>query len=131
VEYYSYDRNEYYWVGYSISNYARYYGYSYKYIFSYVSLLEMIELYSKYHEIDDRHLINKLDSLKRKTISNLKRIRESKHLSQSELASLSSMSLRTLQAYEQKQKDINKADVATMVRISKILECDIEDLLEH
>lgn len=43
------------------------------------------------------------------TETNLKRIRTAKGYSQKQLAELSGVSLRSIQMYEQRRKDINKA----------------------
>ena len=51
-------------------------------------------------------------------------------MSQSELAGLTGIPIRTLQAYEQCQKNINNASVDYVIRLSKALNCDIEMLLE-
>lgn len=58
-------------------------------------------------------------------------IRKSKNLSQSQLANLSGVNLRTLQYYEQRVKDINKAQVFTVYKLAKALDCKIEDLVEE
>lgn len=63
-------------------------------------------------------------------MSKLKTIRESKEMSQSKLAEVSGVNLRTLQYYEQGYKDINKAQGITLLKLSQALECTIEDLLE-
>ena len=62
--------------------------------------------------------------------TNLKRIRASYGCTQAELAKHSGVSLRSIQMYEQRNKDINKASTETLYRISKVLGCTIEDLLE-
>lgn len=64
-------------------------------------------------------------------MSKLKTIRESKEMSQSKLAEVSGVNLRTLQYYEQGYKDINKAQGITLLKLSQALECTIEDLLEE
>lgn len=51
-------------------------------------------------------------------------------LSQSELARKSGINLRTLQDYEQKHKNINNAKAITVHKLSKILNCNIEDILD-
>lgn len=51
-------------------------------------------------------------------------------LSQSELAKLADVPLRTIQQYEQRQKDINKAQATTLLHFSRVLNCKMEDLLE-
>lgn len=63
-------------------------------------------------------------------MTNLKRIREDKKISQSQLAELSGVNLRTLQYYEQGYKDINKAQGITLYKLAQALECRVEDLLE-
>lgn len=62
--------------------------------------------------------------------TNLKRIRTVYGCSQAELASLSGVSLRSVQMYEQRHKDINKAGAETVFRPAKALGCTVEDLIE-
>lgn len=62
--------------------------------------------------------------------TNLKRLRTSCSCTQAHLAKQSGVSLRSIQMYEQRRKDINKAGAEALYRISKILGCTIEDLLE-
>ena len=61
--------------------------------------------------------------------SRLKFMREDKNLSQSELAEKSGVSLRTIQAYEQGYKDINKAQVVTVLQLAEALECDVYEII--
>lgn len=60
----------------------------------------------------------------------LKEIREKRNLSQAELSNLSGINLRTLQDYEQGHKNINNAKAITVFKLSKILNCSVEDILE-
>ena len=62
--------------------------------------------------------------------TNLKRIRNSYGCTQAELAELSGVSLRSIQMYEQRRKDINKAGAETVYRLAKVLGCTVEDLIE-
>ena len=62
--------------------------------------------------------------------TNLKRIRTAYGCTQAELARRSGVSLRSIQMYEQRNKDINKANAETLYRIAKVLGCTIEDLIE-
>ena len=64
-------------------------------------------------------------------MSNLKRIREEKNITQVKLAEASGVNFRILQYYEQGYKDINKAQAITLQRVANALECKIEDLLEE
>lgn len=63
-------------------------------------------------------------------MTNLKKHRIEKGFSQSQLAELAGMSLRTLQHYEQGERDINKAQGLILFSLAKALECTIEDLLD-
>ena len=58
-------------------------------------------------------------------------MREAFGLSQSELAHRANVGLRTIQMYEQRNKDINHAQATTLYRLSRVLGCEMEDLLER
>ncbi|MCL2815351.1 MAG: helix-turn-helix transcriptional regulator [Oscillospiraceae bacterium] len=60
----------------------------------------------------------------------LKKLRKTAGLSQSQLAKEAGVSLRSIQMYEQRSKDVNKAQAITLAKIARVLGCDIEDLLE-
>ena len=49
---------------------------------------------------------------------------------QQDLAYESGVSLRSIQMYEQRQRNINEASVTSVRAIAKALHCNIEDLLE-
>lgn len=61
----------------------------------------------------------------------LKQMRIKNGLSQSELAKASGIPVRTIQQYEQRQKDINKARFEYIVSLSAALNCEASMLLEH
>lgn len=61
---------------------------------------------------------------------NLKEMRESSGMSQSQLSRTAGVNIRTIQSYEQGLKDINKAQVRIVQSLSKALGCTIEDLIE-
>ncbi|MBQ7371760.1 MAG: helix-turn-helix transcriptional regulator [Lachnospiraceae bacterium] len=60
----------------------------------------------------------------------LKRIRSSYGFTQAELAKRSGVTLRSIQMFEQRNKDINKASADAINRISKVLGCSMESLIE-
>lgn len=62
--------------------------------------------------------------------SRLKKQREISKMSQSQLSKSSGVSIKTIQAYEQKIKDINQGKYATLQKLSDALNCDISDILE-
>ena len=61
--------------------------------------------------------------------SSLKFMREDRGMSQSELAKKSGVPLRAIQAYEQGYKDINKAQVVTVLQLAEALECDVYEII--
>jgi transcriptional regulator with XRE-family HTH domain len=62
--------------------------------------------------------------------TNLKRLRITYGFTQAELAERSGVSLRSIQMYEQRHKNINKASVESIYQIAKALGCAMEDLIE-
>lgn len=60
----------------------------------------------------------------------LKRLRESRGLSQAELAKASGVRLRSIQMYERRVNDIDKAQEQTVYKLSRVIGCAMEDLLE-
>ena len=62
--------------------------------------------------------------------TNLKSLRTLAEMSQSELAGQAEIPVRTIQQYEQRQKDINKAQGETLLRLARVLHCSIDDLME-
>lgn len=59
----------------------------------------------------------------------LKRIRQLRKLTQKQLSVLSGVKLRSIQAYEQGDNDIQKAQAETLYLLAKTLDCTIEELL--
>ena len=58
-------------------------------------------------------------------------LRKKQNLSQEQLAEKVGVNLRTLQQYEIRAKDINKAAGVTLLALAKVLGCRVEDLLEY
>ena len=64
-----------------------------------------------------------------KPICPLKAIRQKRKLSQTQLAYLSNVPLRTIKAYEQGIVDIVKAQAETLYSLAQPLQCTIEELI--
>ena len=60
----------------------------------------------------------------------IQRIRRRRGLSQRELAEQSGVNLRTLQQYEIRDKDIDKAGAAKLLAMARVLSCRPEELME-
>ena len=61
--------------------------------------------------------------------SRLKFMRELKGMTQASLAEKSGVSQRNIQAYEQGDKDINKAQVVTVLQLAEALDCDVYEII--
>ena len=130
---FSEDRSNMYWAGWALAEYQWATCKRFKDIFSKISLTEIISMYNVYHEMDIEHFIDdmnkKYHAIEQET--HLKTIRENRGISQTELSKLSGVKLRSIQMYEQKVNDIDKAQAGTLYKLSRILGCTIEDLLEN
>ena len=60
---------------------------------------------------------------------NLQQLRQNSGLSQSQLAKLAGVSVRVYQNYEQGVRDISKAQLSTLLRICKALDCKLSDIV--
>ena len=121
-----------YWAGWNLAYYQASTGRSYKSIFEAVSFEEIRALYHPLHEAHEKKFMDVIEGMVSAcdAPSHLRRIREAAGYSQSQLASASGVGLRSIQMYEQRQKDINKAQAAALYRLSRALHCRMEDLLE-
>lgn len=130
---YTANRSEEYWTGWALAYYQWETALSFREIVRYVPIKEIRALYSPYHEMDIRQFVDKINDLYRaaKPDTNLKVLRQRAGLSQRELAERSGVPLRTIQQYEQRQKQINKAQAEYLAMLAKALRCDMEDLIER
>mgnify|MGYP002625773263 CR=1 FL=1 len=69
--------------------------------------------------------------LKAQPETNLKRLRTQAGLSQRQLSDTSGVPFRTIQQYEQRQKNINKAQAEYLLMLAYALHCDPGDLIER
>lgn len=122
-----------YWAGYVLAYYQWHSCKKFQDILDRISLNEIINLYPIYHEMDISHFVNYMDKAykEREKETKLAIFRKNIGLSQSELAEKSTVSLRSIQLYEQRINDIDKAQAHTLFKLSIVLKCSIEDLLEY
>ncbi len=121
-----------YWCGWALAYFQWQTNLSFKEIDNYIPVSEVLNMYSPFHEMDISQFCDKMLELynKRKNNTNLKKLRIGAELSQSQLAEISDIPLRTIQQYEQNQKNINAAKAETVVKLAKALNCTVEALLE-
>ena len=121
-----------YWTGWALAYYQWETGLSFKEITACIPISDILDLYYPYHEMDIRQFADKMNELylAAKPDTNLKILRRQAGLSQRQLAELSGVPLRTIQQYEQRQKNINKAQAEYLMRLSHTLCCWVDDLVE-
>lgn len=129
---YTLARSKEFWAGWALTYYQWYTSQSFEIITKYVPIKDIVALYSPYHEMDIRQFVDKMNEMYRKARpeTNLKIMRKRAGLSQRELAEQTGISVRTIQQYEQRQKNINKAQAEYLVLLAKVLCCNVEDLIE-
>lgn len=122
-----------YWAGWVLAEYQWYTAYRYKDIFERISMESILEMYPLYHEMDITQFIDEMEARYDAADlgSKLKRIRESRGLSQAELAAQSGVNIRNIQMYEQEVNNIDRAQVKIVYRLAHVLGCTVEDLLDH
>ena len=122
-----------YWTGWSLAYYQWFADTPFKLIDRAVPIKEIRDMYPLYHEMD---VLKFCDEMKRRTIAKrgtetrLKYYRMKLGLSQSQLAEAAGIPVRTIQQYEQRQKDINHARSECVLRLSKALHCSQQALME-
>ena len=121
-----------YWIGWAVAYYQWFSSRKYSDIFKALSFEDLQKMYYPLHEADITKFVDVAEEKIKEIFAdtNLKRIRTAYGCTQAELADLSGVSLRSIQMYEQRRKDINKASTESVYRIAKVLGCSIEDLLE-
>ena len=127
-----FERSREYWIGWAVCYYQWFSARSFSDIFKVLSFDDLQNMYYTLHEADITKFVDIASERIREHFkdTNLKRIRTAYGCTQAELAKQSGVSLRSIQMYEQRNKDINKASVESLYHISKVFGCTIEDLLE-
>ena len=128
-----YKRTAEYWCGWAICYYQWWSSRKYADIFRAVSFDELLSAYPTLHEASKEKFAEVMDDKIRKAYpeTNLKRIRTTYGCSQRELSEMTGVGLRSIQMYEQRNKDINKAQAESLYCLAKVLGCTMEDLLEN
>ena len=129
----SFGRSREYWIGWATGYYQWYSCRKYSDIFNAIAYEDLEKMYYTLHEADISKFVDIADSQMKKYYpeTNLKRIRTTYGFTQAELAEQSGVSLRSIQMYEQRNKNINKASVDTIYQMARVLGCTMEDLIER
>ena len=127
-----YDRKPEYWLGWALAYYQWYKNIPFSFITNHIGIADLLAFYNPYHEMDIVHFCDELDRIIKdsKKETNLKRLRKYCGLSQKDLSIITSIPLRTIQQYEQRQKNINKAQATYIFALAQALNCSPKDILE-
>ncbi len=127
------DKGAEYWAGWALAFYQWYSGCSFMEILTAVPMEKIIAMYPVCHEMDIMKFVDRMQEKMKEAYpqTRLRLRREICGLSQSELAQDSGVALRQIQLFEQRRRDINKTAAETLLRLSRILCCKMEDLMER
>ena len=128
-----YDYSPEYWTGWALAYFQWFTKRPFKNIAECVTMQEILQLYPTLHEASEEKFVETLNRIIRnKNLpTRLQKRRKDAGLTQKELAERSRVKLRTIQQYEMRAKNINKAAVETLLQLAQVLYCSIEDLLEY
>ena len=126
------DKSPEYWAGWALAYYQWYTGKTFMRIYRAVSMTEILKMYPVFHEMDIMQFVDAMNKKMKDFYveTNLKRIRTQAGLSQRELADSAGISVRQIQLFEQRQRNINHTQAISLWKLSRILGCKSEDLLE-
>ena len=125
------DRTPEYWAGWAVAYYEWCTAIPFDRINETVPITEIIEMYYPLHEADITKFVDAMNLRMQSSHeqSRLARFRAYAKLSQNTLAQRSGVSVRMIEQYEQGRKDISRASVSTIYRLSRVLGCRVEDLI--
>ena len=126
------DKSPEYWCGWALAFYQWKTGRSFKKIYDIVSIQEILFMYPTHHEADIERFVATMDQLyaKRHTKTYLQQFRENINMSVQELAEESGLRLSDIIELEKNFCKIMHTSAETVFHLSRILGCNMEDLLE-
>ena len=121
-----------YWTGWALAYFQWESTLSYKEINNTRNISIIRGMYNPYHEMDISRFCDDMREIYKASnkVSRLKFMRINAGMSQKTLSDITGIPIKTIQQYEQKQKNINHARADYLVSFSKALNCDIELLIE-
>ena len=134
IDYQPFERTKEFWAGWSLAYYQWYTAKSFLYIQrNGLDINRIVEMYPTLHEADLSKFVETADRIIESYLVErpnvLKTIRKQAKLTQQRLAEISGVSLRMIQAYEQGDQDIRKAEARTVFALAKALGCSPEMII--
>ena len=128
-----FDKSAEYWTGWILAYIQWKTGMPFEEILSYFSVNDLRNLYPTLHEAPEDKAVDVFISIynSRKEPTKLYKYRKIRHYSQVQLAKKSGVNLRSIQMYEQRRKNLNKASFETVYALSRALGVTMEDLMEY
>lgn len=127
-------RSREYWTGWALAYFQWYSSKTFEEIDRRVSIVSVRDMYPRYHEMDILQFCDSMEErIRRDEIRQEVRLsfyRKRLGLSQSQLADAAEIPVRTIQQYEQRRKNINKAQAAYLIRLARVLGCKEAELIE-
>ena len=120
-----------YWCGWVLAYWQWETGRPFRTIGRVATMEEIRALYWPLHEAAEQKFVEVIEERVARRGAPLKSWREQRGLSQVALAEKSGVSLRAIQQYEQRCKNINHGQGSSLYRLAQTLGCRIEDLLEY
>ena len=104
-------------------------GQSFRQIDHAVSIDTVCAMYDPLHEADIEKFVYIMnEKLEQQDVSRLRRLRTYAKLSQRQLAEAADVPVRQIQLFEQGERDINKTQGMTLLKLSRVLKCRPEGL---
>ena len=134
IDYQPFERTKEFWAGWSLAYYQWFRAKSFLYIQrNGLDINRIVEMYPTLHEADLSKFVETADNIIESYLIErpnvLKTIRKQAKLTQQRLAEISGVTLRMIQAYEQGDQDIRKAEAQTVFALSKALGCSPETII--
>ena len=125
------DKSPEYWTGWALASYQWKTGRSFREIDHIVAVDMICGMYGTFHEADiEKFVLVIEEKIKEQETSRLRRLRSYAKLSQRQLAEKADVPIRQIQLFEQGERDINKTQGMTLVKLSRVLKCQPEKLLQ-
>ena len=134
IDYQLFERSKEFWAGWSLAYYQWFRAKSFLHIQrNGLNIKRIVEMYPTLHEADLSKFVETADNIIESYLVErpnvLKTIRKQAKLTQQRLAEISGVTLRMIQAYEQEDQDIRKAEAQTVFALSKALGCSPEMII--
>lgn len=134
IDYQPFERTKEFWAGWSLAYYQWFRAKSFLYIQrNGLDINRITAMYPTLHEADLSKFVETADNIIESYLVErpnvLKTIRKQARLTQQRLAEISGVTLRMIQAYEQGDQDIQKAEAQTVFALSRALGCSPESII--